>query len=89
MFKNRSTGELLVIMVAITVCGYVFISIIVTLLLAFFTDRDVTAAARNITDIINTLIGLLAGYLAGRTDSALMKRELEQYTNQQPPKESK
>jgi hypothetical protein len=84
MFKNRATGEILIIMVGVTVCAYVFLSMLITIILAFFTDRDLSDAVRNISDIINTLIGLLAGYLAGRTDTAIIKKELKD----QYPKET-
>jgi len=72
---DRPTGEILVILVGVTVCGYVIAQGMIILLLAFFTDRDVSEAARNVADIINTLIGLLAGYLAGRTDVHLRQEE--------------
>ena len=91
MFKNRSTGEILVIMVGVTVCGYVLSSFILAVLLAFLTDRDVSDAFRNIADIINTLVGLLAGYLAGRTDTAVItavvKKEMKQSLTE-PPKDT-
>jgi len=68
--RDRPTGDLMVLMVATTVCGSVVLGgaavILVTLLRP---DIDVTNAARNIADLLNTLIGLLAGFLAGRTDA--------------------
>jgi hypothetical protein len=73
---ERPTGEILIILVALTVCGYVVAQGVIILALAFFTDRDLSEAARNVADIINTLIGLLAGYLAGRTD-VMTKREVQ------------
>jgi hypothetical protein len=73
MFKGRSTGEILVMAITFTVCTYVLGTGILVVLLAFFTDRDVSAAARNIADVINTMIGLLAGFLAGRTDVTIAK----------------
>lgn len=84
MFKNRSTGELLILIVAFTVCGYVFISVAVVVILSFTNPGTpgATNAARNIADIINTLIGLLAGFLAGRTDSITMKKD---ETPKEPP----
>jgi hypothetical protein len=75
MFKNRTTGELLVIFVGVTVCGYVIVTGTVVMFLAFFTDRDLSGIAGNIGDIVNTLIGLLAGFLAGKTDMAVKNRE--------------
>jgi cytochrome bd-type quinol oxidase subunit 2 len=80
---DRPTGEILIILVGVTVCGYVVLQGIIILALAFFTDRDLTEAARNIADIINTLIGLLAGYLAGRTD-VLTKKEIQDQAKKGP-----
>jgi len=68
-FRDRPTGELMVMIIALTICGYIALTATVILILALFTDRDLSDPARNIADIINTLIGLLAGYLAGRTDT--------------------
>ena len=68
--RERPTGDLMVLMVALTVCGSVVFGgmaiIVVTLVRP---DVDVSNAARNIADLLNTLIGLLAGFLAGRTDA--------------------
>ena len=64
--RERPTGDLMVLMVALTVCGSVVFGgmaiIVVTLVRP---DVDVSNAARNIADLLNTLIGLLAGFLAG------------------------
>ena len=66
--RDRSTGDLLVMLIAITVCGYiVVISAVLIVNVIVNPDAEETGAARNIADIINTLIGLLAGYLAGRS----------------------
>jgi hypothetical protein len=77
-FRDRPTGELMVIMIAATICTYILVTMIVLFILAIFTDRDLSGPARNIADIINTLIGLLAGFLAGKTDLALRKKEPEE-----------
>jgi hypothetical protein len=79
MLKNRSTGEVLILLVGMTICGYVVVSGTVVLVLSFVNPDAsfLTTAARNIADIINTLIGLLAGFLAGKTDSLVLKKELE------------
>ena len=77
-FRDRPTGEIMVLMIATTICTYIAGSMIVLFILAITTSRDLSGPARNIADIINTLIGLLAGYLAGRTDIALgSKKEPE------------
>ena len=78
MFRNRTTGEFLVLLVGITVCGYVAISgTLLAILLIFRPGGDYGELGRHLSDLINTLIGLLAGFLAGRTDTALIKHELE------------
>jgi len=78
-FRDRPTGELMVLLIAATICTYILATMVVLLILAITTDRDLSNPARNIADIINTLIGLLAGYLAGRTDISLGgKKEPEQ-----------
>ena len=70
--RDRPTGELMVLMVAATVCGSVVVGGGTVILLAFIhPEYDTTNAARNIADLLNTLVGLLAGFLAGRTDSAM------------------
>ena len=65
-FANRTTGDLLILLIASTVCFSVLASglalFIVTLTVP---DRDTTAGFHAISDVVNTLIGLLAGFLAG------------------------
>ena len=49
---------------------------------------DTSLASRQVTDVINTLIGLLAGFLAGRTDANAQERvrkEIETRQRQDPP----
>lgn len=68
--RDRSTGEVLVLLIAFTVCGYiVVISAVLIVNVIVNPNAEETGAARNIADIINTLIGLLAGYLAGKSGS--------------------
>ena len=38
-------------------------------------DTDTSGAANAVADVINTLIGLLAGFLAGRTELQKVRRE--------------
>jgi hypothetical protein len=67
---RRSTGEIMILVVAFTVCGYVIVNgaVIAILVIKGRSNESLLQAARQITDIINTLIGLLAGFLAGKTD---------------------
>lgn len=69
-FEHRSTGDLLVMLIAATVCFCVLASGATVALLAFIRPEvDTSTAVGTISDVINTLIGLLAGFLAGRTDA--------------------
>ena len=76
--RNRSTGEILVLMVAVTVCGYVIAvgtSIVVVAIIR--PEQDTFPAAVGVRGVINTLIGLLAGFLAGRTDVMVARKKDE------------
>lgn len=65
--RDRPTGDLLVMMIAMTICLVVLGAMSGVLLLVVFRP-DETLIARIVTAIVgtvNTLIGLLAGYIAG------------------------
>ena len=63
----RPVGEVLILLIAGTICLTVLLAgagvAIVELLQP---DRDTSRAVAMIADTLNTLIGLLAGYVAGR-----------------------
>lgn len=68
---SRSTGDLLVLIIASTVCFSVLASGATVVAVKFLhPEADVSQVVGTISDILNTLIGLLAGFLAGRTDAA-------------------
>lgn len=74
--RDRSTGDLLVLMIASTVCAVILITVLAVVIVKFFhpeTSTDI--AVRTVAGILNTMIGLLAGFLAGRTD--LYQRRME------------
>lgn len=74
---QRSTGDLLVLLIASTICFTVLATgFTIGLLAVIRPETDTSNAGRVITDIINTLLGLLSGFLAGRTD-LLRERERE------------
>ena len=84
----RGTTDLMVLMVAFTICASVVIggsAIIVMGLLR--PEADNTRGLAIIADILNTLIGLLAGFLAGRTDAKIniAKQQEEAQTQTGPP----
>lgn len=88
--RDKPTGDLMVLMIATTVCSSVFVGGAALVALAIFRpDLDTSNFARNIADLLNTLIGLLAGFLAGRTDANVTanKRllDMEQELMKRPP----
>jgi hypothetical protein len=67
---SRPTGELVVLFLAATVCGVVLFSTIGILVIEIVNpDSDTSKASVVIGGVLNTLLGLIAGYLAGRTGS--------------------
>lgn len=72
--SDRPTGEILILSVTFTVCFGVLASGATVALISFFhPSTDVSTWVARITGILNTMIGLLAGFLAGRTDREQMK----------------
>ena len=68
--SRRSTGDLLVLLIAGTVCGMVAVAGFGVLIVSILRpEANVQVVIGRISDTVNTLIGLLAGFLAGRTDS--------------------
>jgi hypothetical protein len=75
--RDRSTGDLLVLMIAGTVCLVVVGSSLAIIVGQFINpEYPISDAAGAVGDIISTLIGLLAGFLAGRTDTLMAKKDL-------------
>lgn len=89
-FRDRSTTDLLVIMIAATICGTVVVGSGTAIATELFRpEQDTSQVLRAISDIVNTLIGLLAGFLAGRTDATLTAaREAEAAKKTPPPTEA-
>ena len=84
-FRDRPTGDLLVLMIAGTVCFAVLATGAVIFLAEVFKPNvDTSAPARQVADVINTLIGLLAGFLAGRTDAVKARNELDEVAKRHP-----
>ena len=75
---DRPIGELLILAITATVCFAVIAGgAALTLSEAVNPENDVSAYLSRLSDIINTLIGLLAGFVAGRTDLNLHRRPPE------------
>ena len=67
---SRATPDLLLLMVAGTICVVVVIAGLgVVMIELAHPEADTTQAVAGISGIVSTLIGLLAGFLAGRTRS--------------------
>lgn len=74
--RDRSTGDLLVLMIAGTVCFMVISTGAAIVVIEIVNpSSDTSSAVRQVTGIINTLIGLLAGFLAGRTDMTIQQQQ--------------
>lgn len=76
--KDRSTADVLVMLLATTVCVAIIVGEVgIIVIEAASPDTDTSAASGTIGDIINTLVGMIAGYLAGRTEVARLRRRRE------------
>lgn len=66
---RRSTGELLVLIITLTVCAILLVVTVgIVVLEAIDPDADTSTAGRAISGMLSTLTGVAAGFLAGRTD---------------------
>lgn len=86
--RDRPTTDLLVLMVAGTICLSVLVGgATAGFLLLFRPDSDTGKIVVLISDVLNTLIGLLAGFLAGRSDASYtaMQRRIEDGNSKEPP----
>lgn len=68
--KDRSTAELVVLALTLTVCIVILGFVAFILVLSVHRPSvELAEVARNISDVINVLIGALVGYLAGTRQS--------------------
>jgi hypothetical protein len=66
---DRTTGDLLILLLAGLVVATVLISTVgVVVVEIAHPEADTHTAGAVIANIVNTLVGLVAGYLAGRTE---------------------
>lgn len=64
---NRPTGDLLVLAIAGTVCTIALVAAVAIVAVELFhPEYDTDPVLAQLGDVVNTLIGLLAGFLAGR-----------------------
>lgn len=67
---NRSTGEIIVLLLAVTICigigaSTIFLGVIEIIDPSIDTSQPLSV----VSDTVNTLIGVMAGFLAGRTEA--------------------
>jgi hypothetical protein len=73
--SRRSTADLLVLIIASTICGAILIAVVGVFVLRIAQPKtDLAGIVGNLGDVINTMVGLLAGFLAGKT-GARRRRE--------------
>jgi len=76
--KDRSTADLLVMMLAATVCVAIIVGQVgIVVVHVISPSADTSTAGSIVGQIINTLVGLVAGYMAGRTEVARIRRRRE------------
>jgi hypothetical protein len=65
--RDRPTGDILVLLVAGTVCfGVLASGLIIAVISLVHPETDVSNWIARVSAILNTMVGLLAGFLAGR-----------------------
>jgi len=76
---ERPTTDLLILLIATTICfSVVAAGATIGIVKVVNPDADVSQGVSAISDVVTTLIGLLAGFLAGRTDSAQQQRSADE-----------
>ena len=72
-WATKTVGEIMVLSITFTVCfGVLASGLTITTIAVFRPDVDITVWVSRITGLLNTMVGLLAGFLAGRTDAKTM-----------------
>lgn len=67
--SGRSSGELVVLLIGATVCGVlVFTALSVLVLELAKPDADTEQITATLGEVMATMIGVIAGFLAGRTE---------------------
>lgn len=77
-FSDRTTSDILVLMIAGTICASVFGATVFLILSDLLNpDGEHVGAAALVSDTIQMLVSLLAGFIAGRTEATTMRRTRE------------
>jgi hypothetical protein len=84
--RDRSTGDLLVLLIAGTICFSVFVGVVsLTITSILAPEVEHPAATAVVADTIQMLVALLAGFLAGRTDTPAPRRPADRGDDDEPP----
>jgi ABC-type proline/glycine betaine transport system permease subunit len=66
---KRPLMDIIILMVAATICSAILISLIAIAAIELINpDQDTTVATATMASFLNILMGLLAGFIAGRTE---------------------
>lgn|SRR5262245_11147535 len=77
--SERSTTDLLILLIASTICIAVLAAGATTALVkVIHPEVNIDFITGKLSDVVNTMIGLLAGFLAGRTDAAQQAAKQQQ-----------
>lgn len=64
---TRPTAEILVILFGVTICAVLLVTVVTLLTVEVVNPgANVSDAVRAVTDMVNTMLGLVVGFLAGR-----------------------
>jgi hypothetical protein len=74
---DRPTTDLLILLIGGTICAGILLGIVGVVVVEVVNPQstDLAKLAGNLNDVISTLVGLLAGWLAGRTEKARVRRK--------------
>jgi hypothetical protein len=74
--RDRETGDLMVLLIAGTICATVMFATIGSFVFKVVNpEADINKTFVLVADILNTMVGLLAGFLAGRAEVGRKKPE--------------
>ena len=77
MLRGRPTTDLLILLIGGTICLGILLGIVGVIVVEAVNpdSTDLAKLAGNLNDVISTLVGLLAGWLAGRTERVRVRRK--------------
>ena len=74
--RDRTTSDLLVLLIAGTICGSIFLAVVVLVITSLMApEQDHPGAVALVSDTLQMLVSLLAGFIAGRTESTYVRTE--------------